>query len=155
MAGFDSGIKLTEDAIEHCERFVKSVNLSGSRSEWIIFKIQEMKNKRGKVVSEVVVEHVGPPLSTFEDMKAKIDPDAARYIVMYVPCELDGQKKEKITLITYTGPGAKMKEKMRYSSTEKVIYNKLNGDSSAYILKLDSYDALALEKITAAILQPM
>ena len=97
-----------------------------------------------------MVEHAGPPKSTFADMKAKIDPDDARYILIFAPYELKGRKEKKIAFITYLGPGADMREKMEYRSTEKKM---IKNFSTAFRLQLNSYDDLDLETISAAILK--
>ena len=146
MAGVDAGIKCSEDVIEHCKSFAKGANMKYRSTSWIIFKIQKIGR-----TTKVIVVRAGPPLATFEEMKAKIIPDSARYILIYTPYEMDGQEKEKVTLITYTGPKCSLNDKMSYQSTESGLYAKLGRHSGACKLRLTSYDSLELEKIKDAV----
>lgn len=111
-----SGISLSEDAVN----VFYQIRLK-STYRWVLWKI----NDAG---TEVVIEKLGAPESTYNEFVASLPQDDCRYAVFdYSFVGGDGQQHSKIVFINWAPDVAKVKSKMMYASTKDFFKSSLEG----------------------------
>ena len=111
-----SGISLSEDAVN----VFYPVRLK-STYRWVMWKIND-------AATEVVIEKLGAPESTYAEFLASLPQDDCRYAVFdYSFIGGDGQEHSKIVFINWAPDVAKVKSKMMYASTKDFLKSNLEG----------------------------
>ena len=111
-----SGISLSEDAVN----VFYQVRLK-STYRWVLWKIND-------TATEVVIEKLGAPESTYAEFLASLPQDDCRYAVFdYSFVGGDGQVHSKIVFINWAPDVAKVKSKMMYASTKDFLKSNLEG----------------------------
>ena len=111
-----SGISLSADAID-----VFYLVRSKSKYRWVIWKINDDS-------TEVVIEKLGDPSSTYADFLRELPQNDCRYAVYdYDFVGPDGQNHSKIVFINWAPDVSKVKSKMMYASTKDFFKTNLEG----------------------------
>jgi cofilin len=110
-----SGIAVSDD----CVQKFNELKL-GHAHRYVTFKMNATN-------TEVVVEHVGGPNSTYEDFKSQLPEKDCRYAIFDYEFQIDGGQRNKITFILWAPDSAPIKAKMMYTSTKDSIKKKLVG----------------------------
>lgn len=111
-----SGISLDGDAVN-----MFYLIRSKSKYRWVIWKINDGS-------TEVVIDKLGDPSSTYTDFLRELPEEDCRYAVYdYAFIGPDGQKHSKIVFINWAPDVAKVKSKMMYASTKDFFKSNLEG----------------------------
>ena len=111
-----SGISLSEDAVN-----IFYLVRSKSKYRWVLWRINDE-------MTEVVIEKLGDPSSSYGDFLAALPPDDCRYAVFdYAFVGGDGQTHSKLVFINWAPDVAKVKSKMMYASTKDFFKSNLEG----------------------------
>ena len=111
-----SGISISQDAVE----VFYQMRLK-STYRWVVYKIND-------AATEVVIEHLGAPTSTYGEFLAHLPESDCRYAVYdYNFMGRDGQEHSKLCFINWAPDVAKVKSKMMFASTKDFFKGSLEG----------------------------
>ena len=92
-----------------------------STYRWVVYKIND-------AATEVVIEHLGAPTSTYGEFLAHLPESDCRYAVYdYNFMGRDGQEHSKLCFINWAPDVAKVKSKMMFASTKDFFKGSLEG----------------------------
>ncbi|XWS38378.1 hypothetical protein CRYUN_Cryun19dG0126100 [Craigia yunnanensis] len=116
MANSASGMAVHDD----CK--MRFLELKAKRSyRFIVFKIEEK-------IQQVVVEKLGEPNDTYEDLSASLPPNECRYAVYDFDFTTDENcQKSKIFFIAWSPDTSRVRSKMLYASSKDRFRRKLDG----------------------------
>lgn len=133
-----SGISLSEDALN-----IFYLVRSKSKYKWVLWKINDGS-------TQVVIDKIGDPSSTYMDFLRELPQDDCRYAVYdYDFIGPDGQKHSKIVFINWAPDVAKVKSKMMYASTKDFFKSNLEGLSVEF--QGSDFDEISEEEIGTAV----
>ncbi len=133
-----SGISLSEDAVN-----IFYLVRSKSRYRWVLWKINDG-------ATEVVIDAVGEPSSTYSDFLHALPENDCRYAVYdYEFVGGDGQTHNKIVFINWAPDTAKVKSKMMYASTKDFFKSNLEGLSVEF--QGSDFDEISDEEVGASV----
>lgn len=133
-----SGISLNADAVE-----VFYLVRSKSKYRWVIWRINDDS-------TEVVIEKLGDPSSTYNDFLRELPQEDCRYAVYdYDFVGPDGQNHSKIVFINWAPDVAKVKSKMMYASTKDFFKSNLEGLSVEF--QGSDFEEISNEEIGSAV----
>ncbi|XP_076892369.1 actin-depolymerizing factor 2 [Bidens hawaiensis] len=106
----------------HDECKLKFLDLKAKRTfRFIVFKIEEKQK-------EVIVEKVGEPTQSHEDLVASLPTDECRYAVFdYDFVTKENCQKSRIFFIAWSPDTAKVRNKMIYASSKDRFKRELDG----------------------------
>ena len=111
-----SGISLSQEAVE----VFYQMRLK-STYRWVVWKIND-------AATDVVIERLGAPASTYGEFLAALPEDDCRYAVFdYNFVGADGQEHSKLVFVNWAPDVARVKSKMVYASTKDFFKTKLEG----------------------------
>lgn len=133
-----SGISLSSDAVN-----IFYLVRSKSKYRWVLWKVNDD-------ATEVVIDAVGDPSSTYQDFLDALPQNDCRYGVYdYEFVAQDGQTHSKIVFINWAPDTAKVKSKMMYASTKDFFKSRLEGLSVEF--QGSDYDEISNEEVGNAV----
>eukprot|EP00890_Picochlorum_soloecismus_P004579 jgi/Picsp_1/5121/NSC_02484-R1_actin-depolymerizing factor len=133
-----SGISLSSDAVN-----IFYLIRSKSKYRWVLWKVNDE-------ATEVVIDSVGDPSSTYQDFLDALPQNDCRYGVYdYEFVAQDGQTHSKIVFINWAPDTAKVKSKMMYASTKDFFKSRLEGLSVEF--QGSDYDEISDEEVGNAV----
>ncbi|XWS49923.1 hypothetical protein CRYUN_Cryun12cG0044600 [Craigia yunnanensis] len=106
----------------HDECKMKFLELKAKRSyRFIVFKIEEK-------IQQVVVEKLGEPTDSYEDLSASLPPNECRYAVYDFDFTTEENcQKSKIFFIAWSPDASRVRSKMLYASSKDRFRRELDG----------------------------
>jgi len=133
-----SGISLSSDAVN-----IFYLVRSKSKYRWVLWRVNDE-------ATEVVIDAVGDPSSTYQDFLDALPQNDCRYGVYdYEFVAQDGQTHSKIVFINWAPDTAKVKSKMMYASTKDFFKSRLEGLSVEF--QGSEYDEISDEEVGNAV----
>lgn len=133
-----SGISLSDDAVN-----IFYLVRSKSKYRWVLWKINDD-------ATEVVIDAVGEPSSTYSDFLHALPEHDCRYAVYdYEFVGGDGQTHSKIVFINWAPETAKVKSKMMYASTKDFFKSNLEGLSVEF--QGSDFDEISDQEVGASV----
>jgi len=133
-----SGISLNAAAVE-----IFYMVRSKSKYRWVIWRINDDS-------TEVVIEKLGDPSSTYDDFLRELPQEDCRYAIYdYDFVGPDGQNHSKIVFINWAPDVAKVKSKMMYASTKDFFKSNLEGLSIEF--QGSDFEEISREEVGSAV----